>query len=80
MRWEEPLKKAQNSMELTVLNLLEGTTYVVGLISVATDHEAIDLMKRKQDYLEESHHLHKFASNSQTFMKAFPPDDCAVII
>lgn len=52
-----------------------------GLISVPTDHEAIDLMKRTQASLEESNlRLHKFASNSQTVLKAFPPEDCATIV
>lgn len=49
-----------------------------GLLSVPTDAEAIDLLKRTQASLAESNlRLHKFTSNSQTVMEAFAPEDCA---
>ena len=52
-----------------------------GLISLPTDHEAINLIRRTQASLGESNlRLHKFASNSPTVLKAFPPEDCATII
>ena len=64
------------------VNFVERHFYVDdGLISVPTDHEAIDLMKRTQASLGESNlRLHKFTSNSQTVLKAFPPEDCATIV
>lgn len=60
------------------INFVERHFYVDdGLISVPTDHEAIDLMRRTQSSLGESNlRLHKFASNSQTVLTAFPPEDC----
>ncbi|XP_034163934.2 uncharacterized protein LOC117598271 [Pangasianodon hypophthalmus] len=52
-----------------------------GLVSVPSEAEAIDLLQRTQASLAESNiHLHKFASNSQTVMEAFPPEDCAPVI
>ncbi|XP_047671761.1 uncharacterized protein LOC125145112 [Tachysurus fulvidraco] len=52
-----------------------------GLLSVPSEAEAIDLLKRTQASLAESNlRLHKFASNSQTVMEAFPPEDCAPVI
>ncbi|KAI7808136.1 hypothetical protein IRJ41_016509 [Triplophysa rosa] len=51
-----------------------------GLHSVSTDAEAIDLLSRTQTSLAESNlRLHKFASNSQAVLEAFPSEDCATI-
>lgn len=52
-----------------------------GLVSVPTEAEAIDLIQRTQVSLAESNlRLHKFASNSQIVMEAFPPEDCTPVI
>ncbi|XP_059837241.1 uncharacterized protein LOC132400293 [Hypanus sabinus] len=52
-----------------------------GLISLRTEEEAIDLLRRTQASLAESNlRLHKFASNRQAVMEAFPHDDCAPAI
>lgn len=52
-----------------------------GLISVPSEAEAIDLLQRTQASLAKSNiRLHKFASNAQTVMEAFPPEDCAPVI
>ncbi len=52
-----------------------------GLVSVPSEAEAIDLLQRTQASLAESNLcLHKFASNSQTVMEAFPLEDCAPVI
>ncbi len=52
-----------------------------GLVSVPSEAEAIDLLQRTQASLAESNlRLHKFASNSQTVMEAFPLEDCAPVI
>ncbi|XP_029112188.1 uncharacterized protein LOC114911891 [Scleropages formosus] len=52
-----------------------------GLISVPTDHEAIDLLKRTQTSLAESNlRLHKFTTNSQNVLKALSPEDCATTV
>ncbi|KAL1280079.1 hypothetical protein QQF64_014679 [Cirrhinus molitorella] len=52
-----------------------------GLVSVPSEDEAIDLPQRTQVSLAESNlRLHKFASNSQTVMEAFTPEDCAPVI
>lgn len=49
-----------------------------GLISLPSETEAIDLLKRTQAPLAESNlKLHKIASNSVTVMQAFAPDDLA---
>ncbi|KAK0139185.1 hypothetical protein N1851_024265 [Merluccius polli] len=49
-----------------------------GLISLPSETEAIDLLKRTQASLAESNlKLHKIASNSVTVMQAFTPDDLA---
>ncbi|XP_020561773.1 uncharacterized protein LOC110015633 [Oryzias latipes] len=51
-----------------------------GLISVPTDKEAISLLKRTQASLSDSNlRLHKFASNSDTVLQAFAPEDRAVL-
>ncbi|KAK7892056.1 hypothetical protein WMY93_024019 [Mugilogobius chulae] len=51
-----------------------------GLISVPTDNEAISLLQRTQASLRESNlRLHKFASNSDTVLHAFAPEDRAVL-
>ncbi len=51
------------------------------LVSVPSEAEAIDLPQRAQASLAESNlRLHKFASNSQTVMEAFPLEDCAPVI
>lgn len=51
-----------------------------GLISVATDAEAISLLQRTQASLNESNlRLHKFASNSEAVLQAFAPEDKAVL-
>ncbi len=52
-----------------------------GLVSVPSEAEAIDLLQRTQASLAESNlRLHKFVSNSQTVMEAFPLEDCALVI
>nr|XP_021331373.1 uncharacterized protein LOC110439581 [Danio rerio] len=52
-----------------------------GVVSVPSEAEAIDLLQRTQASLAESNlRLHKFASNSQIVMEAFPPEDCAPVI
>ncbi|KAI2644797.1 Paraneoplastic antigen-like protein 5 [Labeo rohita] len=52
-----------------------------GLVSVPSEAEAIDLLQRTQASLAESNlRLHKFASNSQTVIEAFPLEDCAPVI
>lgn len=49
-----------------------------GLISLPSESEAIDLIKRTQASLSESNlRLHKIASNSVAVMQAFPPEDLA---
>ena len=49
-----------------------------GLISLPSETEAIDLLKRTQASLAESNlKLHKIASNSVTMMQAFTPQDLA---
>lgn len=49
-----------------------------GLISLPSETEAIDLLKRTQASLAESNlKLHKIASNSITVMQAFKPEDLA---
>ena len=51
-----------------------------GLRSASTDAEAISLLSRTQMSLAESNlRLHKFASNSQTVLEAFPSEDCAAV-
>ncbi|XP_055367455.1 uncharacterized protein LOC114862962 [Betta splendens] len=51
-----------------------------GLISVSTEAEAIDLLKRTQASLAESNLcLHKLVSNCQAVTEAFSPEDCAVV-
>ncbi|KAF7642400.1 hypothetical protein LDENG_00258540 [Lucifuga dentata] len=50
-----------------------------GLISLLTEDEAINLLKRTQASLAQSNlKLHKIASNSITVMQAFSPGDLAV--
>ncbi|XP_039534522.1 uncharacterized protein LOC120483523 [Pimephales promelas] len=52
-----------------------------GLISLPSEAEAIDLLQRTQASLAESNiRLHKFASNAQIVMEAFPPEDCVPVI
>lgn len=60
------------------VNFVERHFYVDdGLCSLPTDAEAIDLLYRTQTSLVESNlRLHKFASNSQAVLEAFPPEDC----
>ena len=49
-----------------------------GLVSLPSESEAIDLLRRTQASLAESNlKLHKIASNSVTVMQAFPPEDRA---
>lgn len=64
------------------VNFVERHFYVDdGLRSVSTDAEAIDLLRRTQASLAESNlRLHKFVSNSQSVLQAFPPEDCAAVI
>ncbi|XP_035988362.1 uncharacterized protein LOC118560918 [Fundulus heteroclitus] len=64
------------------VNFVERHFYVDdGLISLPSPAEAIDLLQRTQASLAESNlRLHKFASNSQTVMQAFCPEDCAPVI
>ena len=51
-----------------------------GLRSASSDAEAISLLSRTQMSLAESNlRLHKFASNSQTVLEAFPSEDCAAV-
>ncbi|KAM3833848.1 cohesin subunit SA-2-like [Diretmus argenteus] len=50
-----------------------------GLLSLPTEAEAIDLLQRTQASLSESNlRLHKFVSNRQAVMDAFPPEDRAL--
>ncbi|KAL2082436.1 hypothetical protein ACEWY4_022254 [Coilia grayii] len=60
------------------VNFVERHFYVDdGLCSVPSDAEAIDLLRRTQASLAESNlRLHKFASNSQSVLEAFPSEDC----
>ncbi|XP_041926339.1 uncharacterized protein LOC121690066 isoform X1 [Alosa sapidissima] len=60
------------------VNFVERHFYVDdGLCSVPTDAEAIGLLHRTQASLAESNlRLHKFASNSQAVLEAFPSEDC----
>ncbi|XP_037617247.1 uncharacterized protein LOC119483203 [Sebastes umbrosus] len=52
-----------------------------GLISLPSEADAIDLLQRTQASLAESNlRLHKFVSNCQAVMEAFPPEDCAPVI
>lgn len=52
-----------------------------GLITLRTEAEAIDLLKRTQASLTESNlKLHKIASNSITVMQAFAPGDLAAAL
>lgn len=52
-----------------------------GLISVQTDHQAVDLLKRTQASLAESNiRLHKFISNSPDVLKALSQEDCATSV
>lgn len=71
---------AQEYGEATV-RFVERHFYVDdGLISMATEAEAIDLLKRTQASLAESNlRLHKLVSNSQAVTEAFSPEDCAVV-
>ena len=49
-----------------------------GLLSLPTEAEAINLLQRTQASLSESNlRLHKFVSNRQAVMDAFPLEDCA---
>ncbi|XP_037392737.1 uncharacterized protein LOC119263058 isoform X1 [Pygocentrus nattereri] len=49
-----------------------------GLISLPSEEETVDLLQRTQASFGESNlRLHKFASNQQGIMDAFPPEDCA---
>ncbi|KAI4881114.1 hypothetical protein NFI96_016565, partial [Prochilodus magdalenae] len=49
-----------------------------GLVSLPSELEAIDLLKRTQASLAQSNlRLHKIASNSVAVMQAFPPEDLA---
>lgn len=51
-----------------------------GLLSLPSEAEAIDLLQRTQASLAESNlRLHKFVSNCQAVIDAFPPDDCVPI-
>ncbi len=51
------------------------------MVSVPSEAEAIDLLQRTQASQAESNlRLHKFVSNSQTVMEAFPLEDCALVI
>lgn len=72
---------AQGYREDTV-EFLERHFYVDdGLYSGPTEAEAIDLLQRTQNSLAESNlWLHKFASNSQAVLDAFPPEDCAATL
>ncbi|XP_063761823.1 uncharacterized protein LOC134879300 [Eleginops maclovinus] len=60
------------------VNFVERHFYVDdGLCSVPTDAEAIGLLHRTQASLAESNlRLHKFVSNSQAVLEAFPSEDC----
>ncbi|XP_060795476.1 uncharacterized protein LOC132898102 [Neoarius graeffei] len=52
-----------------------------GLVSLSSEAEAIDLLRRTQASLAESNlRLHKFVSNSPTVTRAFPPEDCVPVI
>ena len=52
-----------------------------GLVSLPSEAEAIDLLRRTQASLAESNlRLHKFVSNSPTVTRAFPPEDCVPVI
>ncbi|KAK7898591.1 hypothetical protein WMY93_019444 [Mugilogobius chulae] len=49
-----------------------------GLMSVPTDHHAVDILTRTQASLAESNiRLHKFISNSRDVLKALSQEDCA---
>lgn len=50
-----------------------------GLCSVPTDAEATDLLHRTQASLAESNLRHKFASNSQVVLEAFPSEECSAV-
>lgn len=79
--WRAVKEGAQKHGTDTV-NFVERHFYVDdGLCSVLTDAEAIDLLQRTQTSLVESNlWLHKFDSNSQAVLDAFPPKDCAAAI
>lgn len=64
------------------VNFVERHFYVDdGLLSVPSPAEAINLLQRTHASLTESNLcLHKFASNSQTVMEAFCPEDCAAAL
>lgn len=52
-----------------------------GLVSLPSEAEAIDLLRRTQASLAESNlRLHKFVSNSPAVIGAFPPEDCVPVI
>lgn len=52
-----------------------------GLVSLPSETEAIDLLRRTQASLAESNlRLHKFVSNSPAVIRAFPPEDCVPVI
>lgn len=51
-----------------------------GLLSLPSETEAIDLLQRTQASLAESNlRLHKFASNCQVVIDAFPSEDCVPV-
>ncbi|XP_042281759.1 uncharacterized protein LOC121906755 [Thunnus maccoyii] len=76
------IKEGAQEHGTDTVNFVERHFYVDdGLLSVPTDAEAIDLLRRTQTSLAESNlRLHKFVSNSQTVLEAFPPEDCAAIM
>lgn len=50
-------------------------------MSLPSEADAIDLLRRTQASLAESNlRLHKFVSNSPTVISAFPPEDCVPVI
>ena len=76
------IKEGAQEHEADTVNFVERHFYVDdGLCSVPTETEAVDLLRRTQSSLAESNlRLHKFASNSQVVLEAFPPEDCTAAI
>lgn len=81
MNSEEQSEKALKSMEPTQSTFWSVTSTWTMAYVLSTEAEAMNLLRRTQASLAESNlRLHKFVSNSQAVLKAFPRKDCTVVM
>eukprot|EP00064_Thunnus_orientalis_P021144 superscaffoldBa00006246_g21299 len=76
-RLRRAVREGEQEYGADTVQFVESHFYVDdGLLSLATEAEAINLLQRIQAFLSDSNRrLHKFVSNCQAVMDAFPPED-----